>query len=177
MARLTIPTTEGDAPVRPSFMLQLSYEWQIRERAFEMVREENTTLVNALKLARADPELRSLRFTTPLTLEGAKRKQDQVSLWRPPNKFPKGEGKAGGKDKGKKGKGKGKGDGKNDNSKGGKGKGKMNTWNGIQICYQFNNKVPHDGPCARAHVCQMAACNGAKHPLADCPIYQQMSNR
>ena len=40
-------------------MLQLSFEWHIREKAFEMVHEDGWTLPQALKAARADPELRS----------------------------------------------------------------------------------------------------------------------
>ena len=176
VARLTIPTTEGDAPVRPSFMLQLSYEYQIRDKAFELVREMGTSLAQALKWARTDSELRSLKFTTPLTIESTKRKQDQVSLWKPPTKYQKGEGKGDykgkGKDKGKDSKGRG---GRNQ-GKGAKGKGKMNDWNGLEICYRFNNKDAANcpRPCPRAHVCQMRECNGAKHAILDCPVYKRL---
>ena len=92
VARLTVPTTEGDVPIRPSFPLQLSYEFHIRKKAFELVREQGHSLAVALRMAREDPETRTLRFVTLLGMEG-KRRQDQVSLWRdePPTKFHKGD--------------------------------------------------------------------------------------
>ena len=147
--------------------MQLSYEWYIREKAFDLVKEEGFTLASALRKARKDPEIRLLKFVTPLSIEG-KRKQEQTSLWReqPPTKFQKGdEGKGKGKGKDFKGKAGGKpGKGRN---------GLLLEWKGKQICFQYSNKKSHDSAtCGRAHVCQMPSCQGAKHPLMDCPSYK-----
>ena len=166
---MTAPTTEGEKPLRPSFPLQLSYEWYIREKAFDLVKEEGLTLTDALRKARKDPEIRLLKFVTPLSLEG-KKNQDQTSLWReqPPTKYHKGEGK--GKDKGK---GKGAKDIKGGKKSGKSRNGLLMEWNGEQICFKYSNKISHDSAtCGRAHVCQMPSCQGAKHPLKDCPSYK-----
>ena len=161
-----MPTTEGDVPVRPSFPIQLSYEFNIRKKAFELVREDGHSLAKALRMAREDSETRSLRFITPLGVP-ARRQPDHISLWRdePPTKYHKGD----------KGKGKGKGKDKKYTSKGNKGfkggDGLMSEWNGKQICYKFNNGVACGANCARIHVCQMRSCNGAKHPTKTCEKY------
>ena len=168
MARLTVPTTLGDMPMRPSFPLLLSYEYQIRVKAFELVNEEGYTLTAALRAARKDAETRTLKFVTPLANEGKNKNQDQGSLWREGGQPPRGvrAGKGKGKEKGKV---KGKFD---------KGKGVdsalTNEWNGLQICFKYSNKMEHDhSKCARAHVCQFRKCNGAKHPLSDCKAYKE----
>ena len=105
--------------MRPSFPLLLSYEFHIRTEAFRLVREKGSTLKEALKAARMDPETRMLKFATPLSIEAQKRKSDQTSLWRqePPLKFQKGGSKGS------------KGSGKDNNQGKGKGKGKKGkTW-------------------------------------------------
>ena len=69
VAKLTIPTNEGEVPVRPSFALQLSYEMYIRKKAFELVKEDGHTLSSAMKMARTDTETRTFRFVTPLGVQ------------------------------------------------------------------------------------------------------------
>ena len=167
MARLTVPTTQGDQPIRPSFPLLLSYEYQIRVKAFELVNEEGYSLAAALRAARKDSETRSLKFVTPLATEGKTKVDDQRSLWREGN--PRGV-----RSEGKKGKGKEKGGVKGKFEKGSL----MSEWNGLQICYKYNNKMEHDhSQCARAHVCQFKKCNGAKHPLNDCKAYKEAKGK
>ena len=68
MSKIKVPTTEGDKEYRPSWPLVLSYDWHIREKAFELVRESGQLLMDALEAARKDSELRSMMLTTPLTI-------------------------------------------------------------------------------------------------------------
>ena len=128
-----------------------------------MVREEGKTMKEALELARADPETRSLRFTTPLAVEAKgdnKRKNDQTSLWSDnrPNKLMKGNGKKG-KDKGK------------EANRGEDPERLLNFWDGKQICYKYNNGSCDDPNCTRLHCCQRRGCRGEKHSLAKCKKY------
>eukprot|EP00972_Heterocapsa_arctica_P074329 10970140-Heterocapsa_arctica.AAC.1 len=60
----------------------MSYEFQVRKRAFDLVRDENFTLAQAFKDACASSEVEELHFTTPIALMQHKR----------PAPAPKGKG-------------------------------------------------------------------------------------
>eukprot|EP00972_Heterocapsa_arctica_P057667 8506123-Heterocapsa_arctica.AAC.1 len=51
----------------------MSYEFQVRKRAFDLVRDEHHTLAQAFKAACACSEVKELHFTTPIALMQHKR--------------------------------------------------------------------------------------------------------
>ena len=168
--------TSGDgvthAP-KPSWSLVLSYEYHLRKAAFRMIREEGTSLSEALALVVKDAELRNLFFTTPLLLNSAlggtarrssggedddagnnRGKRRRRGLRQPPAQAPPQPPAQ----QDNKGKGKGKG-GKG--GKGDKGNSKLvdKTPDGREFCYRFNTGKPCDGRCGRVHACRVRGCN------------------
>ena len=168
---LEVPCTKdgGQAtePLRPPWQVMLRYELECRKLAFRRVREEGSTLADALKFAISDAELRELHFVSPIALMGTKRAY-QDGDWPPKKKWLKDKGKgAKGEGKGAKGKSaKGKG-------KGSKGEGKnsklvSSTPDGRQICFGYNSeKGCSVTSCSRVHCCRYKACLG-EHSMLGC---------
>ena len=148
----------------------LKYEFQIRKRAMEHIRDDKLTLKQGLERAMHDSEIRALYFTTPLTLQkrGTKRTaEEDTKPWKPtkPNKEPKGKSK-GDKGKSKSSKGSGKGKlGKSIKLGGLKCCGR--TEDDRLICYAYNDGQC-DGDCGMVHVCRVIGCADT-HPMIEHP--------
>ena len=152
----------------------LKYEYQIRKKAMDIVKDEGKGLRTAIKQAMTDTELRNMHFINRITLGsgGKKRGSPGDDTWKN-NGQPKGDptGKGAWKNKGK-AKGKGKGAGKN---RGGKGKADRTVvWKGglqvvaktpdeLPICFAYNWQGC-DGSCGMIHACRVAGCCD-KHPM------------
>ena len=155
----------------------MSYEYEVRKRAFYFVREEGQTLEQAIDSAIADQEVRALRFINPLSLIASTKRHhadaagDHEQRWR--QKSRKGD-KGGKGTKGEKGKGKGeKGKGKGSKGEGGKTQTPENyasrTPDGRLICFKYNRADDScNGKCNMLHVCQVKGCHD-KHPAHSCP--------
>ncbi len=156
----------------PPWNITLNYEYECRRRAFQMVREDNKCLTEALETVCASSELKELFFTTPIAL-GAK--------WQHKTDSTKGHPGQGGRNRNKgnksqvkqtinknktehktdgnfKGKSKGKGSGKG--GKGSKSKFTLawKTPDGSDICFAFNSPEGCPGNCGRVHVCRVKNC-------------------
>ena len=160
-----------DSGRKVSWSTILKYEYQIRKRAMEFVKENGLGLATALRRAMADDETRSLHFNTYNSMNNKRTRNDSDS-------------EAGGKKtkKYKKTKGAGKGDkdhkakggwkGKKDKTKGaGKGKRKggftivSQTPDRQLICYGYNDEGKTcDGSCGMLHVCRVVNCHDT-HPM------------
>ena len=155
----------------------LKYEYQIRKKAMELIKDSGMGLRTSIRTAIADQELRNLHFINRITLGAGGRKRGAADddTWKPKKwgKEPTGDwtGKGNWSKKGKT-KGKGKGAGK---PRGGKGKvDRGATWKGgfqivaktpdeLPICFAFNWQGC-DGSCGMIHCCRIAGCYD-KHPM------------
>ena len=151
----------------------LKYEFQIRKRAMELVKEEGMKLGAALDEAMQDSEVRALYFTANITLNrqrGTGKGSGQYEDEPPLKKLRKG-GKGDHnptkiKGSGKKAKGTGK-------SKGRGMKGGLlvagATPDGRLLCYKWNEGLPCDGGCGMLHVCRVVDCWDANHCMVKHP--------
>ena len=149
----------------------LKYEYQIRKRAMDLVKDEGKGLRTALKLAMADTELRNMHFINRITLGSGGRKRTAPGDDTYKGRWQvKGDTSGKGAWKSSKAKGKGKGNGK----KGGKGKSNSAVWKGnlqvvaktpdeLPICFAFNWQGC-DGSCGMFHCCRVMGCCD-KHPM------------
>ena len=153
----------------------LRYEFQIRKRAMELVKEDGMSLGAALDAAMADTEIRALYFTANVTLARAKkggkgdRDYDEPAWKKTKTKGGKGGGnndpvKVKGKTKASN---KGKGYGKKQGTKGGFGV-CGSTTDGRLLCYKFNEGSPCDGSCGMLHLCRVVDCWDT-HPMIEHP--------
>ena len=187
--KLTAKDNHGAEVSGPNWSMLLTYEYEIRAHAANLMAEEGTPFLKALREAWNDKDVKDLSFLTPLKLStGTKRaapdtpgtpgpsgpgmskkarkklaqqQQRQAQQQYQPQQQQKGQkGKGKGKDKGKKGKGKG-------------GKGPppdgcaARTPDGRGVCYSFNRpsgcQVPN---CGYAHVC--GVCFAPGKPMHSC---------
>ena len=170
---------KGKTVAQPSWPLLLSYEHQIRKKAWRLVETKNIPLVEAIKLAMKDEGVKSRYFITPLAVSGGnlvptpETEKDKLGRQRSPSRKRSrstrrqdsnrrhNEPKWGKKPKGK-GKGKNRDKGKGSGSRlertfpehNGK-KFSTKTPDGKDICFKFNS--PHercrDKNCRFEHVC------------------------
>jgi hypothetical protein len=176
------------------FSQLLTYEFVLRKRSCELLREDGAMAVaESLQKATHDTELRELHFITPLLSHA----HDYSSISTPhiplahslpppppvPERFEPFRANYGGGKGGGWGKGGGRGGGA-------KGRGKQPYWkgqehlrkapgtlagkatNGMEICFKWNagkDSDPCDGKCNRLHICRVSGC-GLKHKAFECPL-------
>ena len=168
---------ENGSPLgKPSWTLLLSYEYEVRKRAYREINMVHADFAAALLTARTVTDLRQRFLLTPFSIAtvSSSRMPKQAPWLAPPkgvispgDKAPKGKGEKGkGEGKGKKGGGKGAG---KDDKKGKKNKNHLRTPDGAEICFKFN-RTSCEGECNRAHACMK--CLGA-HALKECPQAKQ----
>jgi hypothetical protein len=175
VAKLEVKESSGIL-VRPQWDQVLTYDFEVRTKAYELVNYDGVTLTAALVAARKDSEIRNLHLITPLAVGGGKVQhtdslQSLLAVWQPPWMRPqehpaqsKGarSGKGGGDPKGGKGDGGTRKDKRKRTRKGGQSDLKSKTQDGRAICYKYNNEEEDcTGPCSFVHVCQR--CEG-DHP-------------
>ena len=155
VAQLEALVVEDVALHRPSLKIIMSYEFQMRKEAVDMVNRGNTW-VASLKSVVKNADVRERYFSTPLAVTSAmqsikengwsnqRKWQDRQHPYSEASK-----GKAKGKSKGKKGsKGKSKG-------KGGP-QLHASTPDDRQLCFAWNNKNEGcSGECNRVHACRI----------------------
>ena len=163
VAQLEALVVEDVALHRPSLKLIMSYEFQMRKEAVDMV-NRGTTWVASLKSVAKSADVRERSFSTSLAVTSAMQsiKENNWSNQRKwqDRQHPYSEsskGKTKGKAKGKKGsKGKSKG-------KGGPQLHASNS-DGRQLCFAWNNKNEGcGGECNRIHACRI--CLDPGHPM------------
>ena len=155
------PIMSGNCTRRPASKLVLSFEQEIRKKAYQQVRlDEAKSLAAALEEACKSPELLSLHFLMPLTTSTGFLSVAADDMPGPDQWFGRGKGKG----KGKFGKGK---DGKFAK----KFFLKTKTDDGKSICFKFNNgKCSDPSVCGFVHVCQLCLAPG--HGKKQCPHKQ-----
>ena len=160
----------------------LKYEFAVRKKAMDYVKDLGMGLQTALDKAMTDEETRSLYFTSRVTLNANTPRRGADPDEKGNNKIKaayerglnQGRQQGGGvvKDKVKKGGGKGKwvAQGFNRGKAKGKGNGKKggfklvsNTDDQCPICYAYNWQGC-DGSCGMLHVCRIAGCFEG-HPM------------
>jgi hypothetical protein len=151
--------------IKPSWHILLEYEFQVRKKAFALVRDDGTPLSEALGKAASDTELRDLHFMAPLLLSSRNGKGGKKNHWQEEDAGGKG-GKEGGKKRHK-------GGGKEGKGKGSKTKGKSDllskTPDGRLICFGYNSTEGCKKPgCSMLHVCRKKGCLQT-HPLHEHP--------
>ena len=167
VAGLRAKTADGEYTSAPSWALVLSYEYEVRSKAYETSRG-GQALEKALKEAWKDELVYRRYFLTPLTLEGApgrKRPSEGEPQWSGA------WGDGGGRPKWEKGSSKGKGTskGKGKGEKG-QGKGKKKGKKGVfGSCFAFNN--PNESCKAGSKNCKFDhKCSNCGKP--NVPVYQ-----
>ena len=177
----------GNVAAEVSWPYFLRYEHEIRKQAIKWVNNGTCSLVEGLRRARTDAELRMKFLITPLSVNvhrssaAAKRPRSATPI-RKPDPYKRGgngKGGKGGKDVkgGKDGKGaKGK-NGKGDqatqwkfNTAKARGTAKLRTDgpNSVEVCFLFNKGGCKRKACTFAHAC--ANCLG-KHCIENCPSF------
>ena len=187
--KLTAKDSHGAEVSGPNWTMLLTYEFEIRAHAANLMAEDGTPFLKALKEAWNDKDVKDLNFLTPLKLStGTKRaapdtpgtpgptgpglskkqrrklvqeRQRQAQQQFQPQLQQKGQkGKGKGKDKGKKGKGKG--------SKGPPPDGcAARTPDNKPVCYSFNRPTGCQNPnCGYEHVC--GVCFAPGKPMHSC---------
>ena len=152
------PVNGNMVPVSPPWTIVLHYEHKLREAAFRLVRDEDKTLDEALKLVIRDAELKELHFTGILAVTAKRSSSSQSSHQKEDE---------GSKYRKTKGKGKSKGSGKG--KKGGRGKQVRLLWkteDGRNICFNYNSAKGCAGNCNMVHICRYPGC-GKAHPCHD----------
>ena len=193
--RLAAKDGHGTVVATPPWALVVSYEYQIRKKAFALLAsDEMDTLANAMTAARKCTETKEIHFLTPFTVC----RMGDTGVASIPNEYSKrnrGNGRSsyggysdfgglsgGGKQKGSKGSAR-KGFGKGGFSKGGGKKGKSTglpkdlpdlprkerTADGQQICYTYNMSGQFCPGCQRVHSCWWCS---EKHAGHNCPTYR-----
>jgi hypothetical protein len=174
VAGLACKDTGGVVLKVPSWSLVLSYDAEVRRKAYELVRDGNAdTIAQGLAAACKDSTVMQIHFLTPLTLTsgGKVPHADADDPWKPTKRARKAAAKAAaaetaGRGPGAKGaansspKGKGKGAGGGKGAKGKAGRRRTND-KGQPICFKFNNGQSCQAGCTFAHECQIC---GANHP-------------
>ena len=176
---LTARSAEGHTLGAPAWAQVVSYEWQIRRKAYCDMQKSGINLRDALTAAWNCPITKERYFTTPLALTstmGNKRGPDPQ--WPGQGRGQgsgggsgggrgqgQGRGKAGGR--GRKGGGKGGGKGRKGGKGGGKGGCAARTPDGQMICFAYNSEEGCKlGQCNFLHVCGLCFAKG--HPLYQC---------
>jgi hypothetical protein len=176
VAGLAVKAVDGSVLQTPSWTLVLSYDAEVRKKAYELIREGLVVnIAEGLLAACKDSTVMQIHFLTPLTLtQGGGAKNVHAA---PPGNDPGSPGKRARKTAARaaaalllarwpagkvpqpkgKGKGKGKGAGKG-------GRRKVND-KGQPICFKFNNGEKCPAGCSYSHECQH--CGGA-HPASSC---------
>ena len=155
--KLKATDSEGsnDTYLHPTFEQVMVYCFEIRKRAYELVRDDGYTLQEALVAARKDEEVKNLHLIVPTLINtrnvDKKRKRDQ-SHWR--DSWNTNDAYVSNKDRKKQYWEK-------------KTKLKYNTEDGRSIGFAFNNAEGCDGQCNRVHVCQI--CLSPDHGRNACP--------
>ena len=176
---MDLPQADGSMDrLHPAWTLVLHYELQCRKRAFQLVRDTDATLVQALEAAISCPELKELHFTWPCALSASAGRKAKTPAWDPslpppalppgakwkrPKKKPKVEG---GDFQAGKGKGGGKGD-KGGKAPKGASKGDLVsvTPDGRQLCFAYSSAEGcRTEGCERVHACRVKGCLGL-HPM------------
>jgi hypothetical protein len=189
VARLRSKDADGNVVSSPDWSLVLSYEYQIRKKAYEMISMgESETLKESLRMARKDLELKERFLLTPWTVSQksgkTSRKQARGDRSRSRNRSRsrrngQGRGGRGGTAKGAGGGSGAKSKGAKKSSKGG---GRQPLPQGLKnlprltvtgkkepICFNYNMPGQScDSKCRRQHVCWW--CEG-KHAGHTCPDY------
>ena len=157
----------GTPVVGEMWVKLLDYELEMRKEMMTRM-EKGTSLKQALKDVRADPEVKMKYLTDPVQFKLRKKRTHAEATGGAtydddqPTKVPKGNPKG----KGKYGKRNPKGKGKGKNSRP-DGKCKFKTDAGKQICFKFNNRGEWcPGSCGRAHVCGI--CFRPNTPMFNC---------
>ena len=77
-------TDDGWISSSPSWGLVLSYDYEVRTHAYDLVRTEGKSVVDALRAARKDEAVYRRYFLTPLTLEATRKRprEDDVQVPR-----------------------------------------------------------------------------------------------
>ena len=136
-----LPILSNGATRYPTWKLVLSYEFEVRKKAYRMVRDgKSSSLADALEASWESAEITNKHFLLPLTVSAD---------------FLSDSGKGGGK--GAKGDNKGKG-AKIEKVK--KQHLKTKTGDGRKICFKFNNGKCKLSNCTFAHVCQLCLQEG-----------------
>jgi hypothetical protein len=201
VAGLRAKGPDGEDFGAPSWELVVSYEFQLRRKAYDMIAmAEVTTLKEGLRLARKDQELRQKHFLTSWTTSlkikggsggGGNRRSRSRSRGNQHGDSRRGRGRGGrgeashasGSNRGRKGASKGsKGKG---GRGGGRGGGLPPGLDGLPrkqltskspkkpICYSYNLAGERCSGCNRAHVCWWCE---EKHSGHTCKLYQSKKN-
>ena len=173
-------TAEGHSVGAPVWSQVVSYEFQIRKKAYDDMARTGVAFASCLEKAWNCPITKERHFTTPLAFSsaGSQNKRNlQLAFPAPPPPSDHG-GRGRGKGRGRGGsKGKGKGRGSSaGGGKGGKDSGKgfglvgcaAKTPDGRSICFSYNNPEVNctASRCTFVHCC--GKCFG-RHPMFGCP--------
>ena len=175
-------TSNDKVVARPSWVQIMSYEFELRKRAYRFINDDSKDILEAFKSAIADPETRQNHFTVPLglTLMGAAASGQPRQVYdnRPPvsAQWDGSGGGNGGSAREARGGGRGGGRGNDNRGRGGRGGGGRGTrdaaglflttpFDGRPICQRYNLGEACDGSCGEVHICRK--CTG-KHPLTEC---------
>ena len=157
----------NDTRVSLSWDIVLSFEHEARKWAFEQVREEGRTLVDA-------PNTRDLYLITPMTLASASEqdpstKRPRLDDGNPAWQAASGAGLQSQWNKGR-GSGKGgKGTGKAKGSKGDTGSLRSRDGWGNFLCFAYNNPDEEcQGSCNMKHLCRICL---ERHPMHKCKLW------
>ena len=143
---------------KPAWKLVLSYEHEIRKKAYHLLRSgDAANLSSALYDAMKNPSLMNIHFMLPLNVSAefmsdTMSADHQVGSWQPAAGRSKGKGKGG----------KGKQEGKEVR----KSSLKTKTKDGKKLCFRFNNGSCADKNCTYYHACQI--CLGEGHGKKAC---------
>jgi hypothetical protein len=162
--------SDANSEVRPNWQTVLNYEFQIRKKAFELVRKGNITAVAALEAAMIDQEIRGLHFIAIFQVQSVSRAQAKAEPGNKTNGPKKAQKQQKGSTK--------KTEGSTKTHSGGKFKMELKsvTPDGREICYKFGRKSSKcDGSCGRVHVCQV--CLKSDHGFESCPTYLAASKK
>ena len=165
-ALASAPLDDGSS-IKPSWQLILDFEYQLRVKAYELVRDDGLSIKVGLERAIKDPETRELHLVGPfaqqVAIHASRRSRPPPPPWSGTSGVVNQFG-AKGKDKGTKGEGKAgkKGDKAVVTNRGQR----LHTQSGGQnICFAFNSaERTCPGDCGMLHVCQR--CLGS-HPRTD----------
>ena len=157
--KLKATDSEGsdDTYLHPSFEQVMVYCFEVRKRAYELVRDDGFSMKEALVAARKDEEVKNLHLIVPTLINtrnaDKKRKWSQAYQWTDTwnnNNDSQLSNKQRKKEYWEK-----------------KSKLKYNTQDGRPICFAFNNAEGCDGQCNRVHICQI--CLSPDHGRHACP--------
>jgi hypothetical protein len=140
----------GNVVATPTWELVLSYEFELRKKAYDLVKEDAHSLSDALGMVIKDVEIRERYLITPMTFM-ASFPGKRLNPWPDQNDSVLKKGKDAGKGGG--------GGGKQQQQQ----KLHTRTPDGRNICFKFNNPEEGcNGSCGFAHVCQVCLGNHTK---------------